>query len=323
VSIRGKTSPLRFGPFVFVGVLFTWITAKIAYSFPDEFPALGLLSRWDGGWYESIARQGYVSPYPPLFQNSESSNVAFFPAYPLLSRAFSELFGISLFSAMPLVSIVCSVFLSAALLRHFARESNGSRFFRYSLLLAYPASFYLFVSYSEALYLAAMIGGAALALDSRRDFSLPASALILFSAFALGSTRLTGFVVPSFLLLGSIVYALRNRDFSELKNDFGVHRTGLFLGGAVAGTSSFFLYCLLKFGHWNLYFEQLRIGWYKEFSPLKALSILIHAPFPPALDYEVLLTESRLYHCALGKYIAFDSSCITSARLSSLLGTHS
>ena len=286
---------------VFFLALLVWIAAKVSYSFGDEFPSLGLLCRWDCGWYESIARQGYVSPIPPLFQNSEHSNVAFFPAYPFLGRAVAIALGIPFTSALPLVSIVCALIVSLAIARHFRGLGRLSRTIRYAILVAYPATFYLFVSYSESLYLAGMLGGAALLLDfaereSERTESPPASArrdsvrlaLVGLAGLTLGGTRLTGFVIPSFLALGALLLAGRN----FLRDRFFL-RTLVFIGAAAAGIVSFFAFCQIRFGKWNLYFTQLAIGWYKEFSPRKALGILVNHPFGPTFDYRTLQEQSR------------------------------
>lgn len=286
MSLREKLSLTRIAPFGFFIVLLAWIAAKVAYSFTDEFPALTLLCRWDCGWYESIARQGYVSPIPPLFQNSEGSNVAFFPAYPYLGRALAAVLGIPLHAALPLVSILCTLLVSVSLWRLLAEERRFSRFFRYAVLVAYPASFYFFVSYSEALYLAAMLGGVSLLVRPPRKGAL-LWGLLALSGLALGATRLTGFIIPSFMLLGAGFFSLRRGV------DSGLRQATIYLGAAAAATAGFFAYCQIAFGHWNLYFWQLAIGWYKEFSPMKALGILLERPFPPTLEYAALLDQSR------------------------------
>src|SRR4051794_12578006 len=51
------------------------------------------LFRADGFWYASIVDRGYVSTVPPTPQDKESSNVAFFPAYPLAARTIKALTG--------------------------------------------------------------------------------------------------------------------------------------------------------------------------------------------------------------------------------------
>ncbi len=265
--------------------MLAWIATKMAYSFRDEFPALGLLCKWDCGWYESIARQGYLSPIPPLFQNSEASNVAFFPAYPFIGRAVGSLLQIPYTSALPLTSILCAILVSISVARLLREETRVSRFVRYAVLVAYPASFYLFVSYSESLYLAAMLGGTSLILFNRKPGKL-GFLLLAASGIVLGGTRLTGFVIPSLLLAAEALLFFRNRRDAKPAPAF-------FLGGAIAGSGAFFAYCAVRFGHWNLYFWQVSLGWYKEFSPIKALDLLFNPKFGPSLNYDLLQYQSR------------------------------
>lgn len=50
-------------------------------------PLLNALSRWDGSWYVQIAREGYS------YEQGVRSSVAFFPVFPLLTRAVAQLIG--------------------------------------------------------------------------------------------------------------------------------------------------------------------------------------------------------------------------------------
>jgi hypothetical protein len=262
---------------------------KMAISFRSEFPRLTLLCKWDCGWYESIARQGYRSPVPPLFQNSEESNVAFFPAYPTLGRWLGKLLDIPFGAALPLVSILSAFIFSWIFSRFLARETEGSQRIRFVLLLGYPATFYLLVSYSEALYLLGTFGVLYFALDAMASGAAGVGPKIgrialLAAPFAfgvlLGGTRLTGFLMPGFLALGAIVYAwpqLRS-GVRRYIDEARMKRTLPGAIGAVIGILGFFTYCAIRFGQWNMYFQQLRIGWYKEFSPAKALYIAFHPP---------------------------------------------
>ncbi len=267
----------------FFYALLTWIAVKMAYSFSSEFPRLSLLCKWDGRWYESIARLGYVATIPPAFQNPEISNVGFFPAYPVLSRGLANLLDIPVVDALPLLSILCAVLVSFSLHSLLVSETRVSRFVRYLILLAYPATFYLFTSYSESLYLAAMLGAVSLLLDEERANRFTSLLLIVVAGFILGTTRLTGFIVPSFLFAGAFLFSRRAKITGP---------TALHLFAAVAGILSFFIFCAVKFGHWNIYFQQLAIGWYKEFSPVKAVTLLFTLPDGPWTT-QGLITNSR------------------------------
>ncbi|MBS1961374.1 MAG: hypothetical protein JST04_04090 [Bdellovibrionales bacterium] len=295
MTVRRPRALATFGFFL---VLLAWIATKVAYSFRGEFPEISLLCKWDCGWYESIARQGYLSPIPPLFQDSEHSNVAFFPAYPLLGRLAALLLGVPPVRSLPVVSIVFAVLVSAAIARLIASESRASRLVRLAILVAYPATFYLFVSYSESVYLAAMLAGASLFLDGAEKRSGVGFAMLGAFGVVLGATRLTGFVIPFFLLAAAALFAWVRRHgrrggaLSVAREEFTA-RAALFLGGAAAGSLAFFAFCALRFGHWNLYFWQVSLGWYKEFSPAKAWVLLTTHPFPPSLDYQLLQVQSR------------------------------
>jgi hypothetical protein len=72
-------------------------------------------ANWDGKWYAGIARDGYA--YHP----DRMSNVAFFPAYPLLGRAVARATGLSPEVALVVVSNVCLV-AALALLADYARR---------------------------------------------------------------------------------------------------------------------------------------------------------------------------------------------------------
>jgi len=67
-------------------VLLLWLGSLVSIlflssAFSDHHILLNQLqSKWDGGWYESIAGSSYY------FSHSAQSNVAFFPLYPLLVK---------------------------------------------------------------------------------------------------------------------------------------------------------------------------------------------------------------------------------------------
>jgi hypothetical protein len=262
----------RLLPLGFFAAMLAWIAIRMWIGFRDEFPALHLLCKWDCGWYESIARQGYVSPIPPLFQSSEYSNVAFFPAYPMIGRTLSNLLAIDLHAALPLTSILSAAVFSVALHRVLETEKPLSRRLRQLVLLGYPAGFYLFVSYSESLYLATLFWVIALVLRPRGTPSPLALPALAVCGYLAGATRLTGFVIPGALFAGSLLWSIAK----SRRLDRGTVAALVPFAAAGAGILSFLAFCAARFGVWNLYFWQLRIGWYKEFSPPKALELLLH-----------------------------------------------
>lgn len=112
------------------------------------------LAHWDAVWYLGIAESGYPS--------ADSPRVAFFPLYPLLTRAAAGLGGGSsgaLLLAGYAVSLAALLGALVLLYRLVALEL-GRRLAAPTLLLlcAFPASLFLGAPYSESLFLLASVG---------------------------------------------------------------------------------------------------------------------------------------------------------------------
>jgi hypothetical protein len=115
-------------------------------------------ARYDSGWYHGIASEGYA------FVEGGRSNLAFFPLYPLLIRAFGWLFGgaqedyyfagimiswLSFAAAMPLLYRLARLDLS---------HDAALRATTYAAV--FPSAFFFGVVYSEALFLLTLVGAA-------------------------------------------------------------------------------------------------------------------------------------------------------------------
>ena len=248
-------SRISFG-FSAFGVVFFVYVAFLTLIYGIGKLSLATGCHWDCGWYQSIIRNGYVSVLPPTVQDADHSNVAFFPLFPLFGGLAARLFGIPSESALPLVSIFFAVGI-CGMLPFFASRK------KIALLLAYPATFYFFVAYSESVYCFFLFAGL-LFLFRRRQLG-PALSLagVFLAGVALGLTRLTGFLIPGALLglfsLGFLSGRLKfDRLLFALLAVWGV--------GALLGGGAFFAYIHAKFGVWNLYFQTLNVGWHKEVS---------------------------------------------------------
>ena len=136
----------------------------IGYPFTDPPPIqiyqnafLDLPARWDAGWYLTIATDGY--------QWSEASrdtqqNIAFFPAFPLLTRFAAVILGRQPLWAGVAVSLMAFFWALVYLLR-LAREHLGDEERAAAALVflaAYPFSLFYSAPYSESLFLLAMLG---------------------------------------------------------------------------------------------------------------------------------------------------------------------
>ena len=102
-------------------------------------------ARWDGGWYTHIARDGYTD---------SNTTTAFFPAYPLLVRAFGWVLGGHDVLAGVVVSLAAAG-ASFVLLYDLARTLVGEEAARRTIIYIalFPAALFLGAVYSESLYL--------------------------------------------------------------------------------------------------------------------------------------------------------------------------
>ena len=220
------------------------------------------LHHWDSVWYGLISLNGYRSSVPAYPANlsmtdkefSDATNVAFFPAYPLLTRFVRSFTGLPYLPSMMLVSQAAAVMLWAyalALLKRF-RVSAAARAAAIVAIASHPAAFFLVASYSESLVLGSMLGFVYWNLNREHPASLP---LMLLHGFVMSATKL--FALP-IALLPLVLWAWRR---------FAVRRAeavgpALFDSAvAASGGFLFLLYCQLAFGYWDLYIMRQRRGW--------------------------------------------------------------
>lgn len=128
----------------------------------------GILSDWDGGWYLDIVRDGYPSVIPEVAGRATEGPHAFFPLFPLVTRALSWLLPVSDASAGILVSLLAGAG-AVVLLFHLARAVTDRQTAERATALFsfFPGSFVLSMVYAEALTIA-LVAGCLLALVRRR-----------------------------------------------------------------------------------------------------------------------------------------------------------
>ncbi len=103
----------------------------------------GLLA-WDGGWYEAIAGHGYAA--------SGAQSVRFYPAYPMAARALARIPGISVGTALIVISNLCALAALAALWTLVRTDLADARLARRSvwLLALAPPAYSLVLGYADA-----------------------------------------------------------------------------------------------------------------------------------------------------------------------------
>jgi hypothetical protein len=145
-------------------------------------------SRWDSGFYLSIAEEGY------RYEDVELPSVAFFPLYPMLIRAGVAVTGDSLAAGI----LVSNLALLGAviLLYRLAGEEWGQGTAERSVwyVLIYPAAFFGSAVYTEGLFMLLSIAALYLA---RKDRWWAAGLVGILAAM----TRLVGMIVAPMLAL--------------------------------------------------------------------------------------------------------------------------
>ncbi len=145
-------------------------------------------SRWDTGFYVSIAEEGYQ------FEGVELPSVAFFPFLPLLMRTVAPLVGNSLLAGI-LISNVALMLATVLLYRLVTAgwgQQTADRATWYFLI--FPAAFFGSAIYTESLFLLGAIGALYFA---RRGYWEVAALLGIATAM----TRFIGILVAVMLLV--------------------------------------------------------------------------------------------------------------------------
>ena len=139
-----------------LGVLGVYVASRLVILFAAYYgrsvshaASLGsLFSSWDAGHYMDIATNGY--PVHP--DVTQYSNVAFFPGYPMLTRAVATLTGFSALTAGVIIAWVAGavfvVLVTALVARAFDSEAGQ----RAGILLAvFPGAYIATIAYAESL----------------------------------------------------------------------------------------------------------------------------------------------------------------------------
>ena len=227
---------------------------------PDAILLDALCSRWDTGFYVSIATEGY------RYEGVQFPSVAFFPLLPMLMRAVMLVTGDPLTAGV----LVSNLALAGAALLYYrlvadqGGEQQAERAVWY--LLLFPASFFGSAVYSESLFLLFSI--AALLLARRKRWLAAA-----LCASLAGLTRLVGILVFGMLLVEW--WQQRRRESPEQRPGL---RSLAWLGVAPLGTATYLLYLQLVFGD-ALAFLRASAAWARQpSSPWSAVASLFERP---------------------------------------------
>jgi hypothetical protein len=218
------------------------------------------LLQHDSFWFMNIMDRGYQTTVPPMdHKMMEVSNVAFFPAYPLLAGAFRSVFDLAPENALLFVAQAaafgfwCYFFLFCERWK----LSTSVRWLGALSIVAHPAAFYLVAGYSESLFLLALMGFLywSSAEGKRAKF------LAAIHGFVMSATRIVGIPCTAAPALQKFVaggWRGIRHPFAWLRDNRG---TVAVTAVSVMGASAFFLYCQLRWGHWDIYMITQSAGW--------------------------------------------------------------
>ena len=222
------------------------------------------LSLWtfDGGWYADILENGYRTTDPPNTEG-HASNVAFFPAYPIAARWVGKLFGLTPAYALLFTAQFAAALFWWLLLRFLANWDVASSVTMavVMLIFCHPTAFYLVVTYADSLFMAALL--ALLAWGPRAGNSVPCMIGAAVAGYVTSTTRIVGAPLAALPVLwewNELWPALkaRTRFLTVLLRSVPYMLVSI---ATAFGTISFFIYCALRFGYWDLYMRTRAAGW--------------------------------------------------------------
>ena len=136
---------------LFINVAFPLDAPRQMTVYSTPSPLWDTFARFDSGWYEGIARDGYA------YAEGGRSNIAYFPVYPMLMRHVGRLFGRhhAAFYLGGLVVSWTSFVLAMVALYYLARLDLPRRQAERAVLLTatFPFAFFFGVIYSESTFL--------------------------------------------------------------------------------------------------------------------------------------------------------------------------
>lgn len=218
------------------------------------------LIQHDSYWFANIVERGYETTVPPVNRKMmEVSNVAFFPAYPAIAAVLHQVFHLSLYKALLLTAQLAAFgFWSYFFL--FCDRWNVSpvlQFFGALGILAHPTAFFLVAGYSESLFMMALFGFMYWSNGEGRA----AKYLAALHGFLMSATRIVGIPCAAYPVVQA-VFRHGWRSLTDIRSWPKRYGTSiLIMFGAMLGAGSFFFYCLVRWGRWDLYLLTQHSGW--------------------------------------------------------------
>ena len=221
------------------------------------------LVQHDSYWFTNILDRGYQTIVPPINHKvMEVSNVAFFPAYPVLASIVRFVFQLESETALLIAAQLAAwgFWTYFFLFCERWKVSATSSFFGALAIAAHPAAFFLIAAYSESLFLMALLGFIYWSSSEGRG----AKVLAAFHGMMMSAARIVGIPCAAF----PVVRDLFRKGWTELRHprrwleNYG-SAVGVMIA-AIFGAVLFFIYCQVRWGRWDIYMLTQTAGWNVE-----------------------------------------------------------
>ena len=250
--------PLLAGLFVTLAQIFVAV-GVIAPEGPLSF-RYDTLIQHDSYWFANIVERGYETTVPPISHKMmEVSNVAFFPAYPALAALLRNGLGLSAYDALLVVAQIAAWGFWSYFFLFCERWGISPllQFFGALAIVAHPTAFFLVAGYSESLFMMGLFGFMFWSSAEGRI----AKVLAVMHGAVMSATRIVGIPCAAF----PVVRTLFKNGWTGLRDTRSwIRRYGsaiVVMLGATLGAGGFFLYCLYRWGRWDLYMLTQQAGW--------------------------------------------------------------
>jgi hypothetical protein len=218
------------------------------------------LIQHDGHWFANIVDRGYGTTVPPIDHKvMEVCNVAFFPAYPALAALLRYGLHLSTYTALLLTAQIAACGFWSYFFLFCARWNISLllQFFGALAIVAHPTAFFLVAGYSESLFMMALFGFIYWSSAEGRA----AKFLAVLHGFVMSATRIVGIPCAAFPVVRAV---FQNGGSGPGDVRSWLRRLAPAIAvtlGATLGAASFFFYCLVRWGRWDLYMLTQEAEW--------------------------------------------------------------
>lgn len=211
------------------------------------------LNQHDSYWFMNIVDRGYQTTVPPINHKvMEVSNVAFFPAYPAIAALVRYGLHLETDNALLITAqaaawgfwsyffLFCERWLLSPKLQLLGALS----------ILSHPAAFFLIAGYSESLFLMALLGFIYWSSAEGRA----AKVWAVLHGMLMSGTRIVGIPCAGI----PVVQSIFDKGFRPVRQHLPAITLSIL---ATLGAGLFFIFCQLRWGHWNMYMLTQSAGW--------------------------------------------------------------